>query len=221
MQINRNSTKNIKKSPFSFFVFQYTTDLSELKEQYFSVLYSYILSRFQDVVTSEFTITCTVRHLFYIPYKVRVHCEQNNEQAQCSFRVESENFIAISVFVILCAALFSYTSFSFFMWFSAIFLVVFYLVHYMFFSSLCARIYNQIRVRETADDFLSKEQLAWFKNPNVCPACGSEITKYHSYCPSCGLFLSKKTFSSLSATEQSVNITYTYVEFSNETEIKK
>ena len=186
--------------------------LSELKNQYYSVLYSFILARYEAVSTSESTIEFTVRQLFYIPYKIRVQCQQNTEHAHCKFRVESENFLAVSVIVIVCSALFSFASFSFFMWFSACFLVGFYVVHYLFFSSLCARIFNQIRVHEILDDTYTKEQLAWIENPNLCSACGTEITKYHSHCPECGLFLSKKTFSPVSATEQKYTITYTFVE---------
>ncbi|HPW67082.1 MAG TPA: hypothetical protein PLS84_08410, partial [Salinivirgaceae bacterium] len=33
----------------------------------------------------------------------------------------------------------------------------------------------------------TKEQLEWLKNPNVCPACGTERNPYHDKCLECGL----------------------------------
>ena len=205
MHKNKIQTPNTNKLKFSFFSFQYATPVSELKHLYYSALYSFISARFEAVSTSESTIEFTVRQLFYIPYTIRVQCEKNTQQTQYKFIFYNEKFI-------VCSALFSFSSFSFFLWFSACFLVGFYVVHYLFFSSLCARIFKQIRVHEILDDTYTKEQLAWIENPNLCSACGSEITKYHSHCPECGLFLAKKTFSPVSATEQKYTITYTFVE---------
>jgi hypothetical protein len=66
------------------------------------------------------------------------------------------------------------------------------------------------------DEYISKKQKEWIKNPRKCPACGDEVNEYSFKCLNCGLKISNKKISSITnTTNNKVGIQY-FVKENNE-----
>ena len=77
-------------------------------------------------------------------------------------------------------------------------------------------IFEEITKDKLQPEMMSEEQKAWMKNPNLCPACGSDIIEYDSFCFECGLNLSRhrkqKADPSSRTDFENYRITYKYYE---------
>lgn len=77
-------------------------------------------------------------------------------------------------------------------------------------------IFDEITKEKLTPEMMSEEQKSWLLNPDVCPACGSDIIEYDRLCPECGLNLSKhrrhKTDPSSRTGFNDYRITYKYYE---------
>jgi hypothetical protein len=202
-------------TPFSY---SYMLQISDIHANAMSILSSHIHKKYANATITKDFIEFTVSQLFYIPYSVRISTTQTAHELHITFVVDHKNFLNITLIVIIFAALFSRFSFVFLLWFSGIFSFVHYIIHYLFFSVSFERMLRFIKHTEVLDDALTPEQMAWIQNPDCCSACGEKISKYHSKCPECGLFLQNTAFSPTTVTDSKYTITYTYTEPYEDTE---
>lgn len=75
-------------------------------------------------------------------------------------------------------------------------------------------IFEEIINEPFKPETLSKEQKEWLNNPNLCPACGSNIIEYDKFCPDCGLNLSRHRKAKIDPSSRTgfsdYRITYSY-----------
>ncbi|MFN8255548.1 MAG: hypothetical protein U0W24_07660 [Bacteroidales bacterium] len=132
------------------------------------------------------------KSLFTIPYEVEIFFPSKNEPTP-EFKIKLTHLIQVCIALALFIALFSKLRISGYLWFSSIFLIIFYFFNLVFTEKLLAKqvesfplFYNE---NKTHEGKFSEEQLNWLKDPEKCPACGEEITEYYLKCPECGLKL--------------------------------
>lgn len=59
------------------------------------------------------------------------------------------------------------------------------------------------------DDYISKQQSEWIKNPHKCSACGEEINEYNDKCLNCGLKVGvKRKIEKSNSTLENVSFRY-------------
>jgi predicted RNA-binding Zn-ribbon protein involved in translation (DUF1610 family) len=99
-----------------------------------------------------------------------------------------ESLIKVSIFVILILA-FIVRGFENLLIYFSVVVVLLYVVGIYHFKSVLENIFDKIALSKEQPEELSEEQQKWLKNPDVCPACGTELTAYDAVCPECGLNL--------------------------------
>ncbi|MFO7868047.1 MAG: zinc ribbon domain-containing protein [Bacteroidales bacterium] len=203
---------NKKNNIFGFFTYSHHIAIHELQPFFHRKLRSYIQSKHTIISESDSSIEFIVTSFLYIPYKVSVHCSLDDTTYNCIIDIERRNFINVTLLVVLFAAVFSAFSVYFFLWFSGIFIILFYIIHHLFFSGLSSRIITHIKVQDVLEDGMTDEQQKWIRNPHVCSACGTPISKYDSHCPECGLFIKKQNFPSHTVSDSRFDVQYIYKE---------
>ena len=82
------------------------------------------------------------------------------------------------------------------MWFSGIFVIVFYLANIIYLNYSLTKIFQSLDTKSkelTKTEYdLNEQQQKWINNPAKCSACGEDITEYDTFCPECGIKLSGK-----------------------------
>lgn len=126
-------------------------------------------------------------------------------------KLSTEAIFKVIIIVFLLFAFFSTFSVKAFLIFASAFSLsyfslVYFLVRNHFFRILMPFLENDDKKGELSD--MQKE---WIKNKNLCSACGTELNKYHSVCPECGLHIAKKkVFSRFNTTANSLDMKYEY-----------
>lgn len=189
-------------------------DVENIKPQVFDLLLNY-LNENQIVVSNSLQnreISFKLSHIFFFSFLTSLVISKSNNNLVFNFNFQINFLLQALLIFILAAALFSTFSVTFFFWFVTIFGFVFIGSIYLIIHNSYNTIVNQVLINNPLNDELTKEQRDWIANPNVCPACGTEINEYSSNCSECGLFIKQVTpFSKFNLSEdlQSYSINYT------------
>ncbi|OQA95835.1 MAG: hypothetical protein BWY22_01995 [Bacteroidetes bacterium ADurb.Bin217] len=198
----------------NLYSYTFTQDLHLLKPQVIEVLYNYI-TRYSSSAhhnVQQSTIRVAIPTFFFIEEVCSIEYKVTQHNLTINSNVEQRKFIQFLLFFILASALFSAFSVLFFLWFTGISLLVFIIIRYLYFRFFISGVIDFIMVRESTDEEISAMQQQWIENPNVCPACGTDINEYSQYCSECGLFIRHQPqISRFSVSEnlEKYNLTYT------------
>jgi hypothetical protein len=140
-------------------------------------------------------IELTHQSLFNIHYQVEIFIP-NQAKNEIDYEIKLNKLINISIALIIFIAFFSSFGIVGFLWFSAIFTLLFFTLN-VFIIDKYIRSIIKLSLNNQAksggnEEILSNEQVEWIKDQSKCPACGEEITDYDQNCPECGLRLRDK-----------------------------
>ncbi len=138
--------------------------------------------KFKDEILS-FT---TRESLFYIRYFIKIFCRKK----EIIYEIEIINLIKLIVILVLIGFFFTNFTFGNFFLYSFIFFFLFFYLNIIIISSLVSREIKKIFLILEEENL--KNSMEYFKNKNMCPACGAEINKYYFKCLECGLHLKNK-----------------------------
>lgn len=175
----------------NLYSYTYVQSLELLKPQVIQSLISFCSTY---SIASRHTPTSSQIHVpiitfFFIEELCTLNYEKSITHFKIQFEIEHKKFIQFLLFYTIASALLSTFSVSFFLWFIGISLFVFLGIRLFYTRLFISSVINQISISEDTDEILSKQQEQWVQNPHVCPACGTEITKYTRNCSECGLFI--------------------------------
>ena len=100
------------------------------------------------------------------------------------------NLLKIVIIMIIIFA-FTLTGIKNLLIFPSITIFIFYSIAIFHIKNHLEDIFNELTKENLLPERMSEEQKSWLENPNVCPACGSDILEYDKICVECGLNLSK------------------------------
>ncbi len=135
---------------------------------------------------NEFSFTSN-KSLFGYSYYVNLQ----KTDGGISYEFHLIELIKLILIIVVVLAFVSKFSVNGFLWFSGLFLAVFYIINvfyiynkmdYLFEVELFENLQNIGKAEK-----LSSEQSNWIANPNKCPACGEYINEYDKQCHECGL----------------------------------
>jgi hypothetical protein len=194
--------------------FRFNHDVENIKPLVFDLLLFYLKEK-QFVISDSLQnreITFKISHILYFSFPTSLVISKTKNSLEFDFNFQINNLLQALLIFILAAALFSTFSVSFYFWFVFITGLVFIISIYLMLHNTCNTIVNQVLIHNPLNDELTSEQREWIANPNVCPACGTEINDYSANCSECGLFIKHVSqFSKFNVTEdlQSYTINYT------------
>lgn len=194
--------------------FRFNHDVENIKPQVFDLLLIYLKEKqfFISDSLQNREIKFKITHIFFFSFPTSLLISKTKNTLEFDFNFQINNLLQALLIFILATALFSTFSVSFYFWFVFITGLVFIVSVYLMLHNTCNTIVNQVLIHNPLNDELTQEQSDWIANPNVCPACGTEINEYTSNCPECGLFIKQVTpFSKFNLSEdlQSYSINYT------------
>ncbi len=140
-------------------------------------------------------ITFHYKALFNVKYPVELKFEKTNN-IQVYYEAKLMKLIQISIALVVFIALFSSFGMDGFLWFSAIFILVFFSGNVLFIENGIQNLiksttfYQNLNI--ASEEKFGKEQLQWMNDTNKCPACGENLLPYDQNCPECGLKLPRK-----------------------------
>ena len=148
-----------------------------------------------EPILEDRKITFNYKALFNIKYPVELKIEtQNNNWVH--YEAKLMKLMQISIALVVFIAFFSSFGVSGFLWFSAIFTLIFYTINVLFIENGIQKLIKSttfyLNMNESSEEKFSKEQLKWIKDTNKCPACGENLQPYDQNCPECGLKLPGK-----------------------------
>ena len=152
--------------------------------------------KYFNIDTHGGTIYYTSRYsIFDIPYKISITFNTGKE-FKARYTVQFIELLFITLGVLFVVSFISRFTVSHFLWFAGIFALIFYFINAAYAVSTVT---NAIKALaefkdyefEHAESFAGQQQ-EWMQNPNKCPACGTDVSIYHYYCPECGLKLPGK-----------------------------
>jgi len=145
-------------------------------------------SKFKNIEENknEFNFTSN-KSLFGYSYNVNL----KKTTAGISYEFHLMELIKLILIIVVVLAFISNFSVNGFLWFSGLFLMIFYIANVFY-------IYNKIeylfeteifenRPESNKAENLSSEQSNWIASPDKCPACGEQISQYDKQCYECGL----------------------------------
>jgi len=149
----------------------------------------------KDLSVDDRKIILTFRSLFTINYPVEIEFFKNSE-IKIEYEIKLVKLIQVCVALTIFIAFFSKFEIAGYLWFSAIFIIIFFGLNLIFVDNLVQKLINSSpflsNLKSDNEDIISKEQKDWIKNPEKCPACGEDITEYDLKCPECGIRLREK-----------------------------
>jgi len=148
-----------------------------------------------EIVSEEKKLTLNYKALFNIKYPIELKIEKQNN-IWIHYEAKLMKLIQLSIALIVFIAFFSSFGVSGFLWFSAIFTLIFYSINVLFIENGIQKLIKSTtfyqNLNENSEGKFSKEQLKWMNDANKCPACGEDLQPYDQNCPECGLKLPRK-----------------------------
>jgi len=135
-------------------------------------------------------ISLSFRSLFTMVYPVEFTFTKDPE-IHIEYEIKLMKLIQICVALVIFIAFFSSFGITGYLWFSAIFVVVFFALNLFFADNLIQKLvksssfFSEQKLQN--EGIISEEQKQWIKDATKCPACGEEITDYDLKCPECGI----------------------------------
>ncbi|MBK8806843.1 MAG: hypothetical protein IPO21_09420 [Bacteroidales bacterium] len=135
-----------------------------------------------------------------------------NNSLKAEFFLSLESVFKISIFVFLLFAFFSAFSIQAYLIASFTVSVVLFLLVVFYMNNHFYRVFNLFKVGNDTAEILTEMQMKWIQDPNLCSACGAQVSKYHTFCCDCGIKVGEpKPFSRFSSTDSSLNKNYMYL----------
>ncbi len=191
-------------------------DNDRIQGMLLSAMYHYIKSK--DIERLEFT-NGTIRfdsRNSLIPFNYSVEIElQEKETYEVKYEFHLIELIKVTILLLIVAAFLSTFSVTAYLWFAAIFGVLFFGFNILFINTQTRRIIKKSLI--PFDPSLDQSRELYNKttfpdNINTCPACEARVSIYDHYCPECGLKLpgkrAKPPSDTTSSTNQSINYQY-------------
>ncbi len=144
----------------------------------------------QDLSADDQKISLSFRSLFTIVFPVEFTFTKDPE-ISIEYEIKLMKLIQICVALVIFIAFFSSFGITGYLWFSAIFVVVFYGLNLFFADNLIQKLiksssfFSEQKLQN--EGIISIEQKQWIKDAKKCPACGEDITDYDLKCPECGI----------------------------------
>ena len=169
----------------------------EAKEGIMTELYHFLKKsdEIRDIKLENNRIGFIFKSLFTISYEVELFFSPENSLIP-KYKVKLTQLIQVCIALVVFIALFSKLRISGYLWFSSVFLLVFFFLNLVFTDKLLGRLIASFHLfyddKTGYEGQLTDEQKQWIKDPTKCPACGQEISEYDILCPDCGLKLRVK-----------------------------
>ncbi len=132
-----------------------------------------------------------VKFLYHVEISVDI-----TDYVKIEYTIIIIELFKIILLIIVIIAFFSRFSFDKFLIFSFIFTLLFYLINLIYITNQIKNIIKSSdiykKLNPNDEDELSKEQVEWMNNPNICSACGTQINDFDKKCPDCGLYIDRK-----------------------------
>ncbi len=151
-------------------------------------------------LVSEFELTdekilFNYKALFNVKYPVEF-TPKKEENIWISYEAKLMKLIQLSLVLIIFVAFFSSFEINGFLWFSAIFTLIFFTINVLYIEHGVQKLLKSTSLFQSIDmqseEKFSEEQLKWMNDTNICPACGENLLPYDQNCPECGLRLPRK-----------------------------
>jgi len=135
---------------------------------------------------NEFNFTSN-KSLFGYSYNV----DLKRTTTGLSYEFHLMELIKLILIIVVVLAFVSKFSVNGFLWFSGLFLMVFYIINVLYIYNKIdylfkTEIFENLPETQKAEN-ISSEQSNWIASPDKCPACGESITEYDNQCHECGL----------------------------------
>ena len=150
----------------------------------------------QDIFRKQNEISFTTKNSL-LGYKSKIKItKDNSENKGFEYQFELMGLFKIILVLIILVAFFSRFSISNFLWYSAAFIIVFYVTNILYLNISLKKLFTKLISNESfIDEFkeeYSDKQKKWLSNPLKCSACGEDITEFDKFCPDCGIKLPGK-----------------------------
>ncbi len=140
-------------------------------------------------------ISFNYKALFNIKYPVEITLKKE-AGIWIYYEAKLMKLIQLSLGLIIFVAFFSSFEINGFLWFSAIFTLIFFTTNVLYIENGIQKLLKSTSLFQSIDnrpeERFSEEQLKWMNNTNKCPACGEDLQPYDQNCPECGLRLPRK-----------------------------
>ncbi len=152
-----------------------------------NLISSKIGARNMEQTNNEFSFTLK-RSLFAFNFNVSIKKTDNG----LFYEFQLMELIKIILIIVVFIAFISKFSLNGFLWFSALFILVFYVVNVIYINQKMKQLFDEdifetIEKQTNKAEMFSLEQKKWLTDPNKCSACGEYINEYDKSCPECGL----------------------------------
>jgi hypothetical protein len=140
-------------------------------------------------------ISFNYKALFNIKYPVEITVKRERN-SWIYYEAKLMKLIQLSLGLVMFVAFFSSFEINGFLWFSAIFTLIFFTINVLYIENGIQKLLKSNSLFKNidmqAEEQFSKEQLKWMNDTNKCPACGEDLQPYDQNCPECGLRLPRK-----------------------------
>lgn len=148
-----------------------------------------------ELSKGDLKIEFLYQSLFNIKYPVELVFEKKGK-IYIVFEAKLIKLSQISIALIVFIAFFSSFGINGFLWFSAIFTLIFFSVNVLFLENGIQKLIKATNFYKTlnpgTEGQFSEDQLKWLNDTSKCPACGESLQEYDQNCPDCGLKLPRK-----------------------------
>ena len=146
----------------------------------------------KELLVEDGKIIFGFRSLFTINYSVEIEFSKNAE-LKIEYEIKLIKLIQVCIALAVFIAFFSKFGIEGYLWFSAIFIIIFFGVNLVFTDNLIQKLIKSspflLNANSEHIELISKEQKNWIKDPLKCPACGEDINEFDLKCPECGIRL--------------------------------
>ncbi len=124
-------------------------------------------------------------------FKNKVIVDFETDKNGFYFEFFLHNLIKFSIIIIVVLG-FLIRDFQTLLIFSISMIAIIYIFVIYYLSTTLTDIFEKIINDKTLPEEISEEQQKWIENPDICPACGTELTEFDNFCPECKLNLSNR-----------------------------
>jgi hypothetical protein len=146
----------------------------------------------KEISVESNKISFSYQSLFTIRYEIEFNISKNNGLV-LAYEIKLSKLIQVCIVLAIFIAFFSRFKISGYLWFSSIFIIVFYTFNLLFTDKLIQKLIESSKLFHEFgpenEGIISEEQKNWIRDASKCPACGEDINEFDLKCPDCGLRL--------------------------------
>jgi len=179
----------MKKMPLPYSIIKsYKVDVS--LEKFFLKLKTLEQNKkFKNINFDNNIIECELENNFLTGCN-KIEIRQNTDYTGVKYELFLNNILKFNI-VLITVFVFLFKDILHLVLYSAIAIIIVYFIAIIHYINKIEEIFDKLFVEKEEPEEIGLEQQNWLENFKICPACGIEITEYHSICPECGINISK------------------------------